>query len=50
MAEQYVWRPDGANSHADPDGPPMSKTFNAKDSEAVMLPKASVTVLRGRIN
>jgi len=49
-AEQYVWHPDGANSHADPDGPPMSKTFNAKDSEAVMLPKASVTVLRGRIN
>ena len=39
-----MWHPDGAGSHADRDGPPMSKTFNAKDSEAVMLPKASVTV------
>jgi hypothetical protein len=46
--EQYVWHPDGTKSHADPDGPPVTKTLNGKSGEAVTLPKASVTVLRGR--
>ena len=49
-AEQYVWHPDGAKSHADPDGPPARKTLNVKSGEPVTLPKASVTVLRGKID
>jgi hypothetical protein len=49
-AEQYVWHPDGPKSHADPDGPAARKTINAKSGEAVTLPRASVTVLRGKID
>jgi hypothetical protein len=49
-AEQYVWHPEGAKSHADPDGPPTTKTLNIKSVESFNLPKASVTVLRGRID
>ena len=48
-AEQYVWHPDGAKSHADPDGPPAASTLNVKSGEAISLPKASVTVLRGKL-
>jgi hypothetical protein len=49
-AEQYVWHPDGTKSHADPDGPPARKSLNVKSGDTVTLPKASVTVLRGRID
>jgi hypothetical protein len=49
-AEQYVWHPDGAKSHADPDGPLVRKTLNGKSGDAITLPKASVTVLRGKID
>ena len=49
-AEQYVWHNEGAKSHADPAGPAARKTLNANSGEAVMLPKASVTVLRGKID
>jgi len=48
-AEQYVWHPDGAKSYADPDGPAARSTINAKNEQTFTLPKASVTVLRGRI-
>jgi len=48
-AEQYVWHPEGAKSHADPDGPPARTTLNLKRGEALTLPKASVSVLRGKI-
>jgi len=49
-AEQYVWHSEGPKSHADPDGPPATKTLHAKSGESFSLPKASVTVLRGRID
>jgi hypothetical protein len=49
-AEQYVWHSEGPKSHADPDGPPATKTLHAKSGEPFSLPKASVTVLRGRID
>jgi hypothetical protein len=49
-SEQYVWRDDGANSHADPDGPPAGKTASGGPQAAFTLPKASITVLRGRIS
>ena len=48
-AEQYAWHPDGAKSHADPDGPPVTSTMNLKTGDAVTLPRASVTILRGQV-
>jgi hypothetical protein len=47
-ADQYVWHPDGPKSHADPDGPPVSSTIEANATTAFTLPRASVTILRGR--
>ena len=49
-AEQYAWHPEGAKSHADPDGPPATSTLNVKSGDAFKLPKASVTVLRGKLD
>ena len=49
-AEQYVWHPQGAKSHADPDGPPTTTTMNVKGSAGFTLPRASVTVLRGKLD
>jgi len=49
-AEQYVWHPQGAKSHADPDGPPATTLLNVKGSEGFTLPKGSITVLRGKID
>ncbi|HET8924194.1 MAG TPA: discoidin domain-containing protein [Candidatus Acidoferrum sp.] len=48
-ANQYVWHSEGPKSHADPDSPLVSKTMNVKSGEAVTLPKASVTVLTGKV-
>lgn len=48
-AAQYVWHPEEANSHADPDGPLATSTLNAKAGGSFTLPRASVTVLRGKI-
>ena len=46
-SEQYAWKNDGQNSHADPDGPPFGTTAAASPDRTFTLPKASVTVLRG---
>jgi hypothetical protein len=48
-AEQYVWIDDGPNSHADPDHPPVAATLEAGSQNTFILPKASITVLRGKI-
>jgi F5/8 type C domain len=48
-AEQYVWHPDAAKSHADPDGPPATSTVEAKASPTFLLPRASITILRGQV-
>jgi hypothetical protein len=48
-SEQYVWINDGPNSHADPDHPPIATTVAAGSQTAFTLPKASITVLRGRV-
>src|SRR5580698_1935428 len=48
-SDQYVWVQDGANSHADPDHPPVGTTANADATTVYTLPKASVTVIRGKI-
>lgn len=47
-SEQYVWRPAGAKSQADPGGPAARSTLEARKGQWFTLPKASVTVLRGR--
>jgi hypothetical protein len=48
-SEQYVWINDGPNSHADPDGPIAARTVRANPQTIFLLPKASVTVLRGQV-
>jgi hypothetical protein len=49
-AEQYVWHPEGARSHADPDGPPANLSMNVKSGAGFTLHRASVTVLRGKLD
>jgi hypothetical protein len=48
-SEQYVWKDDGPNSHADPDGPPAATTIAGSAQATFTLPEASITVLRGRV-
>ena len=48
-AEQYVWHPEGAKSHADPDGPLRRTSMPAGKDSSFELPRASVTVLRGHL-
>ena len=47
-AAEYVWHPSGETSHADPDGPAKRESFEWKEQK-VTLPRASVTVLTGRV-
>jgi hypothetical protein len=49
-SEQYVWKADGPKSYADPDGPPLATLIPGSAQAIFVLPKASVTVLRGRID
>jgi hypothetical protein len=48
-SEQYVWINDGPNSHPDPDSPPVATLLNAGPETTFTLPRASITVLRGRV-
>ena len=48
-SEQYVWINDGPNSHADPDHAPVAVSILADKQTVFTLPKASVTVLRGKV-
>lgn len=48
-SEQYVWINDGPNSHPDPDNPPVATTIVANPQSVFTLPKASVSVLRGKV-
>jgi hypothetical protein len=48
-AEQFVWHPAGAKSQAEPDGPPAAASVNSGPETQFTLPRASLTVLRGRI-
>jgi hypothetical protein len=48
-SEQYVWINDGPNSHADPDNPPIATKLAAGPDTTFRLPKASITVLRGKV-
>ena len=49
-AEQYVWREAGKDSHADPDGPEVARNIAADNETTYSLPKASVTILRGKVS
>ena len=48
-SEQYVWLNDGPNSHPDPNHPPVGTTIEAGPGTVFTLPKASVSVVRGKI-
>ncbi|MGC2293481.1 MAG: hypothetical protein WA450_16120, partial [Candidatus Acidiferrales bacterium] len=48
-SEQYLWHSEGPNSHADPDNPPLATSMLASTETLFTLPKASVTVLRGKV-
>jgi hypothetical protein len=49
-AAEYVWHSSGAASHADPDGPPKRREIHCQRGQKVLLPKASITVLTGRLS
>jgi hypothetical protein len=48
-SEQYVWHGENAQAHADPNDPPRATTVAAGKGATIALPKASVTVLRGKV-
>jgi hypothetical protein len=48
-ANEYQWHEEGTSGHADPDGPPSKSTVAGGVDALYQLPKASITVLRGRI-
>ncbi len=49
-SDQYVWINDGPNSHPDPNLPPVAKSIvGANAQTSFTLPKASITVLRGKL-
>jgi hypothetical protein len=48
-ANEYQWRPNRENGHADPDGPEVKSTVTRGKDAVYSLPKASITVLRGKI-
>jgi hypothetical protein len=47
---QYQWHPGGQMGHTDPDGPPLRSTVNGAADTQYELPKASVTVLCGKLS
>ncbi len=47
--EEYLWRPNGANGYALPDGPAEVSTQAGGRGREYALPSASITVLRGAI-
>lgn len=46
---QYQWHPTEQGGFADPDGPAAKSTLNVHADMVYPLPKASVTVVRGRL-
>jgi F5/8 type C domain len=49
-SEQYHWNPTIDGGSADPDGPPVRSTQSASSDMEFTLPKASVSVIRGRLD
>lgn len=48
-AAEYVWHPAGPSSYAEPDGPARMETLDMSGQQQITLPKASVTVLVGKV-
>src|SRR5258708_37199032 len=48
-SNEYQWHREGAGGHADPDGPPSKSQVDGGADALYQIPKASITVLRGRI-
>jgi hypothetical protein len=48
-SDQYIWHSDGPNSHPDPNLPPATITVQGGPHAVFTLPKASINVLRGKI-
>ncbi len=49
-AAEYMWHSSGPTSRADPDGPAKRNTVEWNRGQKVTLPKASVTVLTGKVS
>jgi len=49
-AAQYQWHAAGADSYAEPDGPPVKSTLQADARKMYEFPRASITVIRGRVH
>jgi F5/8 type C domain-containing protein len=49
-SEQYQWHSNIKGGTADPDGPPARATITATMGTSFNLPKASVTVIRGKLS
>ncbi len=49
MKGAHVWINDGTKSHPDPDNLPLGTTVAADAGTTFKLPKASITVLRGKL-
>jgi hypothetical protein len=47
--EQYRWHPARKKGYADPDGPPKRSELKVEQDTQYLLPPASVTVFRGRV-
>jgi hypothetical protein len=48
-SEQYQWHPSETGGNADPDGPAARSSISARSDTGYMLPKASMTVIRGKL-
>ena len=49
-AAEYVWHPSDPTSHADPDGPARNTRVAFGPKQRIMLPKASINVLTGKVS
>jgi hypothetical protein len=48
-ANEYVWKPFGPASHAEPAGPAKRTHVNWQEGQKLKLPRASVTVITGKM-
>jgi hypothetical protein len=46
---EYQWHQEGLGGHADPDGPASRSTVTGGADRIYQMPKASITVLRGKL-
>jgi hypothetical protein len=49
-SNEYQWHQEGVRGHADPDGPPSKSTVQGGPDALYQVPKASITVLRGKVS